>query len=95
MQAIYPRAIQCAMCPYNNKVRINILRHLQLHAKDKTVPESGPINPVPCLDKKEKMFDKMINLASSSHEQKISKDILKEEEKLDPSLPKYVPESNR
>lgn len=31
------------------------------------VPETAPVNPVPCLEKNEKMFDKMINLASSSH----------------------------
>lgn len=71
---------------------------MQLHAKDQTVPESGPVNPVPCLDKKEKMFDKMVNLASSSHQNgRMSmkpKEPIKESEK-DDSIPKFVPEHKR
>lgn len=86
------------MCPYTTKVRTNIIRHLQLHAKDETVPESGPVNPVPCLDKKEKMFDKMVNLASSSHQNgrmgAKSKEPVKEIEE-DDSIPKFVPEHKR
>lgn len=86
------------MCPYTTKVRTNIIRHLQLHANDQTVPESGPVNPVPCLDKKEKMFDKMVNLASSSHQNgRMSgkmREIVKESEE-DDSIPKFVPEHKR
>jgi len=97
-QAIYNREIQCAVCPYTTKVRTNIIRHLQLHAKDETVPESGPVNPVPCLDKKEKMFDKMVNLASSSHQNgrmgAKPKESVKESE-ADDSIPKFVPEHKR
>ncbi|XP_011056945.1 PREDICTED: uncharacterized protein LOC105147547 isoform X2 [Acromyrmex echinatior] len=97
-QAIYNREVQCAVCPYTTKVRTNIIRHLQLHAKDETVPESGPVNPVPCLDKKEKMFDKMVNLASSSHQNgrmgAKSKESIKENE-ADDSIPKFVPEHKR
>ncbi|XP_019889550.2 uncharacterized protein LOC105286402 isoform X2 [Ooceraea biroi] len=98
-QAIYNREIQCAMCPYTTKVRTNIIRHLQLHAKDETVPETGPVNPVPCLDKKEKMFDKMVNLASSSHQNgrmggKKPNETVKETEQ-DNGIPKYVPEHKR
>ncbi|KAL0129058.1 hypothetical protein PUN28_004033 [Cardiocondyla obscurior] len=97
-QAIYNREVQCAVCPYKTKVRTNIVRHLQLHAKDETVPESGPVNPVPCLDKKEKMFDKMVNLASSSHQNgrmgAKPKESVKESEEID-GLPKFVPESER
>ncbi|XP_018362419.1 PREDICTED: uncharacterized protein LOC108760768 isoform X2 [Trachymyrmex cornetzi] len=97
-QAIYNREVQCAVCPYTTKVRTNIIRHLQLHAKDETVPESGPVNPVPCLDKKEKMFDKMVNLASSSHQNgrmgAKSKESIKESE-ADDSIPKFVPEHQR
>ncbi|CAL1673083.1 unnamed protein product [Lasius platythorax] len=97
-QAIYNREVQCAVCPYTTKVRTNIVRHLQLHAKDQTVPESGPVNPVPCLDKKEKMFDKMVNLASSSHQNGRmggkSRETVKESEE-DDSIPKFVPEHKR
>lgn len=97
-QAIYNREMQCAICPYTTKVRTNIVRHLQLHAKDETVPETGPVNPVPCLDKKEKMFDKMVNLASSSHQNgrmgAKSKEPVKESEEND-GIPKFVPEHKR
>lgn len=48
-------------------MRTNLIRHLQFHSQEKLVPETAPVNPVPCLEKNEKMFDKMINLASSSH----------------------------
>ncbi|XP_071652240.1 uncharacterized protein [Temnothorax longispinosus] len=97
-QAIYNRQVQCAVCPYTTKVRTNIIRHLQLHAKDETVPESGPVNPVPCLDKKEKMFDKMVNLASSSHQNgrmgAKPKESIKESEE-DDGIPKFIPEHKR
>lgn len=97
-QAIYNREVQCAVCPYTTKVRTNIIRHLQLHAKDATVPEIGPVNPVPCLDKKERMFDKMVNLASSSHQNGRMggggpKETVTASEVE--SLPKYVPEQKR
>lgn len=96
-QAIYNRVVQCAMCPFTTKVRTNIIRHLRLHAIDESVPESGPVNPVPCLDKKERMFDKMVNLASSSHQNGRMggkpKDITKEND--DEFIPKFVPEHKR
>ncbi|XP_066595045.1 uncharacterized protein [Prorops nasuta] len=96
-QAIYNREVQCAVCPYTTKVRTNIIRHLQLHAKDESVPESGPVNPVPCLDKKERMFDKMVNLASSSHQNgrmgaKLKEPVINTEED---AVPKFVPEHKR
>lgn len=96
-QAIYNREVQCAVCPFSTKVRSNIIRHLQLHAKDETVPESGPVNPVPCLDKREKMFDKMVNLASSSHQNgrmgiKSKETVIQTD---DETLPKYIPENKR
>ncbi|XP_046589049.1 uncharacterized protein LOC107227843 isoform X2 [Neodiprion lecontei] len=97
-QAIYNREVMCAVCPYRTKVRTNMIRHLQLHAKDESVPESGPVNPVPCLDKKERMFDKMVNLASSSHQNgrmgSKSRDVSKENTD-DASLPQFVPEHKR
>ncbi|XP_047351977.1 uncharacterized protein LOC124950004 isoform X1 [Vespa velutina] len=96
-QAIYNREVQCAVCPYTTKVRTNIIRHLQLHAKDETVPEIGPVNPVPCLDKKERMFDKMVNLASSSHQNGRMggkpKDSPKDNDES--FIPKFVPEHKR
>ncbi|XP_015113082.1 uncharacterized protein LOC107038481 isoform X2 [Diachasma alloeum] len=96
-QAIYNQEVRCAVCPYTTKVRTNIIRHLQLHAKDEYVPESGPVNPVPCLDKKEKMFDKMVNLASSSHQNgrmgaKNKETVTDSEAEL---MPKFVPEKQR
>ncbi|XP_026670215.1 uncharacterized protein LOC108625488 isoform X2 [Ceratina calcarata] len=97
-QAIYNREVQCAVCPYTTKVRMNIIRHLQLHAKDESVPESGPVNPVPCLDKKERMFDKMVNLASSSHQNGRMGGKPKESSNKDNDdefIPKFVPEHKR
>lgn len=97
-QPIYQREVRCAVCPYTTKVRTNIIRHLQLHAKDETVPESGPVNPVPCLDKKEKMFDKMVNLASSSHQNgrmggtKAKGSTTESDAEF---LPKFIPEHKR
>lgn len=76
---------------------MNIIRHLQKHAKDETVSEIGPVNPVPCLDKKERMFDKMVNLASSSHQNGRmggkQKESVKESD--DDTIPKFVPENKR
>ncbi|KAK6630873.1 hypothetical protein RUM44_003043 [Polyplax serrata] len=49
-----------------------MVRHLKIHAKSTetegvvVVPSTAPTNPVPCLDTKERMFDKMTNLAASS-----------------------------
>lgn len=103
LSAIFMRAVQCALCPYSNKVRTNVVRHLQAHLKDESVPDSSPVNPVPCLDKKERMFDKMVNLASSSHENgrmggggpanNSQKEAVKPEE--EEGVPKYVPENKR
>ena len=70
-QAIFTRPIRCGTCSYETKVRSNMVRHLELHIEkdiqEAIPPSSAPVNPVPCLDKKEMMFDKMTNLAASSH----------------------------
>ncbi|XP_033218958.1 zinc finger protein Xfin-like [Belonocnema kinseyi] len=96
-QAIYSREVQCTICPFKTKVRTNIVRHLQFHAKDESVPESEPVNPVPCLEKREKMFDKMENHASSSHQNERMGAKIKESsaQPEDETLPKYVPENKR
>jgi hypothetical protein len=63
---IFNSDVKCALCSYSTKVRTNLVRHLQFHSAEKSVPDIAPVNPVPCLDKNEKMFDKMTNLAISS-----------------------------
>ncbi|XP_044261158.1 uncharacterized protein LOC123009097 isoform X2 [Tribolium madens] len=65
-RCIFTSEIKCALCAYSTKVRSNLVRHLQFHSAEKSVPETAPVNPVPCLEKNEKMFDKMTNLAISS-----------------------------
>ncbi|KAJ8678941.1 hypothetical protein QAD02_014728 [Eretmocerus hayati] len=111
LTSIFSKAIQCAMCPYVNKVRSNMLRHLQAHLEGESVPESSPVNPVPCLEKNERMFDKMCNLASSSHENGrmggggsgtggpsgLAGSATKDGAKSDEEegLPKFVPENKR
>lgn len=65
-RSIFTSEIKCSLCPYGTKVRSNLVRHLQFHSAEKSVPETAPVNPVPCLEKNEKMFDKMTNLAISS-----------------------------
>ncbi|KAJ8972650.1 hypothetical protein NQ317_008236 [Molorchus minor] len=67
MRHILSASVKCGLCSYMTKVRTNMVRHLQFHSQEKAVSESAPVNPVPCLEKNEKMFDKMVNLASSSH----------------------------
>lgn len=67
MRHILSSSVKCGLCSYTTKVRTNMVRHLQFHSEEKAVPDTAPVNPVPCLEKNEKMFDKMINLASSSH----------------------------
>lgn len=65
-QPISSTELCCAICNYSSKVRTNIVRHLEFHTSEKVVPTTAPVNPVPCLEKNEKMFDKMTNLALSS-----------------------------
>lgn len=66
-QNILNTPLQCSVCDYNTKVKLNFVRHLNLHSSQNPVPRHDPVNPVPCLESKEKHFDKMFNLASSSH----------------------------
>lgn len=70
-------------------------RHLQAHLDAKSVPDSSPVNPVPCLDKKELMFNKMVNLAMSSHEKSKMAGAGNAKNEEDDSVPKFVPEHQR
>nr|CAD7260712.1 unnamed protein product [Timema shepardi] len=99
MNAIFPQPISCAVCQFSTKVRVNLVRHLELHSSSNlsvaAVPSDCPVNPVPCLDKKELMFDKMVNLAASSHlrgEHKSDNTLSQEDEA---KIPKYIPEHMR
>lgn len=66
LQSIYSVDVHCALCEYKSKVKLNMIKHFQQHLDNKIVSVSAPVNPVPCLEKNEKMFDKMTNLAISS-----------------------------
>ncbi|KAJ9587631.1 hypothetical protein L9F63_018925 [Diploptera punctata] len=81
-----------------------MVRHLQLHISsnvpDAIPPSTAPVNPVPCLEKKEMMFDKMTNLAASSHIAATSKSetpsgSLTLTQELEAKLPKFIPEHQR
>ncbi|GLH14763.1 Uncharacterized protein GBIM_19083 [Gryllus bimaculatus] len=71
MKCISYHPLTCNVCNFRSKVVSNIRRHLNFH-NNKTmnpdeIPMNDPVNPVPHLEKKEMMFDKMTNLAASSH----------------------------
>ncbi|XP_066251917.1 uncharacterized protein [Euwallacea similis] len=92
---IYSTNIKCGLCNYQTKVRVNIIRHLQMHTVEKAVPDIAPINPVPCLEKNEKMFDKMINLAASSITTGRMGGVGKDKEKEEENYPEFVPSHRR
>ncbi|CAL8115828.1 unnamed protein product [Orchesella dallaii] len=69
---VFSSDLYCALCPYSSKVRSNIVRHLTIHKKSledgvTVVPQAPRINPVPYLSRESLEFDKMMNLAASSH----------------------------
>jgi len=66
--AIFPTQLGCALCKYKTKVRSNLMRHIAKHSGGTEVSAEEVVNPVP--EKSEKMFDKMMNLAGSSHKKK-------------------------
>ncbi|XP_038212604.1 uncharacterized protein LOC119832872 [Zerene cesonia] len=97
-------SVCCALCEFSTKVRLNMVRHLQLHANQQPVPQTAPVNPVPHLETNEKHFDKMVNLASSSLIIRTSEKTNKNESPIVSVLippeeaarfPKYVPERQR
>ncbi|XP_022831670.1 uncharacterized protein LOC111360081 isoform X1 [Spodoptera litura] len=63
---ILDHLVYCDLCEFSTKVRLNMVRHLQLHAAQQPVAQVAPVNPVPHLETNEMHFDKMVNLASSS-----------------------------
>ncbi|XP_045503629.1 uncharacterized protein LOC123700461 [Colias croceus] len=97
-------SVCCALCEFSTKVRLNMVRHLQLHANQQPVPQTAPVNPVPHLETNEKHFDKMVNLASSSLTIRTTEKTNKNESSMVSVLipaedaaryPKYVPERQR
>lgn len=97
-QPIYSTQLRCALCNYSTKVRTNLVRHLEFHSMEKEAPTTAPVNPVPCLEKNEKMFDKMTNLALSSFTSTTGRvgeksDKLTKEEEAE--LPAYIPTIKR
>lgn len=95
MRCIFSSDLKCGVCSYTTKVRTNMVRHLQFHSEEKLVPDTAPVNPVPCLEKNEKMFDKMINLASSSHSSKMGITNKPEVKDTDINVPHFVPSHTR
>lgn len=63
---IFSESIGCILCPYNTKVRSNLVLHLNGHKIGQDITAKEIVNPVPI--KSELMFDKMINLSASSFE---------------------------
>ncbi|KAL1501260.1 hypothetical protein ABEB36_006615 [Hypothenemus hampei] len=96
IRQIFSSNVKCGLCNYQTKVRVNIIRHLQMHMDERMVPETAPVNPVPCLEKNEKMFDKMINLAASSITKSTGRmgGSAKEKEEQD-NCPEFVPSHRR
>ncbi|CAH1118526.1 unnamed protein product [Phaedon cochleariae] len=92
IRSIFSSHKKCGICSYSTKVRTNLLRHLLFHSQEKAVSDTAPVNPVPCLEKNEKMFDKMINLASSSHASGSSRmgGNAKQDGKESDNLPEFV-----
>ncbi|KAK5638594.1 hypothetical protein RI129_012889 [Pyrocoelia pectoralis] len=101
LREIYSREVKCSACGYGTKVRANLIRHFQFHktGKEVPIPAIAPVNPVPCLDKNEKMFDKMFNLSISSYNDAIRKTDKKDQPKImkeeDFELPNFVPVTKR
>lgn len=92
---IYQADVFCSVCNYATKVKSNMVRHLQAHQNEQAVPETAPVNPVPCLEKSEKMFDKMVNLAMSSHSGGKMGGGGKPEKIVENTVPKFVPINKR
>lgn len=117
MKSILPSKVKCAHCNYASNVRTNMIRHLAMHECNEAatssegeeiipkviIPHQDPVNPVPHLEtpSKGKMFDKMANLAYSSHmkEKPVTKERMKtcpeEDMGLNDGKPVFVPDYQR
>ena len=109
---VFYHDIKCYHCVYVTKIRLNLIKHLELHKRNpsgvlqingdeetfRSIPSQQPVNPVPCLERKELMFNKMMNLAGSSFETKKDAEIneLRLKHPIPPEelqkMPKFVPE---
>lgn len=67
--AVFFEPLGCALCTYSTKVRSNLVRHVKQHeAGSGSVAALEILNPVPeRRDNERPEFDKMMNLAGSSH----------------------------
>ncbi|XP_031332986.1 uncharacterized protein LOC116163261 [Photinus pyralis] len=104
LREIYSKEVKCSVCGYATKVRTNLIRHFQFHkiGKEVPIPAIAPVNPVPCLDKNEKMFDKMFNLSISSYNDALRNPLKTDKKELpkitkeeEIELPTYVPVTKR
>lgn len=66
LSAVFTCNVTCSVCQYATKVRSNMLRHLEQHALGCDPSPVPVLNPVPYLERNEKMFDTMTNHAISS-----------------------------
>ncbi|KAE8748136.1 hypothetical protein FOCC_FOCC005139 [Frankliniella occidentalis] len=66
LSAVFTCNVSCKVCNYATKVRSNMLRHLEQHESGCEPSPVPVLNPVPCLERNEKMFDTMTNHAISS-----------------------------
>lgn len=66
LMAVFTREVTCKSCNYATKVRSNMMRHLEQHALGCEPSPVPVVNPVPYLERNEKMFDTMTNHAISS-----------------------------
>ncbi|XP_059612404.1 uncharacterized protein LOC132258886 [Phlebotomus argentipes] len=83
---VVAKNIYCKLCDYKTMIVKNLVRHFEAHRQDVFVPRLDPVNPVPCLNTSERNFDKMTNLACSSHLEKV---------KGSPNDPVFLAQSKR
>ncbi|XP_071443153.1 uncharacterized protein [Hetaerina americana] len=117
LPCVYNNEAKCGRCSYSTKIRVNMRRHLHLHLRFNQMAEvitdanlvpwsiKDIINPMPCLEGKELMFDKMTNWAISSHlDAQVNDEDAKSESRRNSSvseyeednfIPRFVPENER
>jgi len=66
MSHIFRESIGCLLCPYNTKVRSNLISHLHAHRTGQVYTTKEIVNPV--LTKSKRVVDKTIDLSASSLE---------------------------